>query len=173
MNLMPQVIEGQQPVEEHQDAVGQREVILGMLADILQLPHGVVGEVAYRARRERRQPRHRCGAMLPQQFLDDLNRASLAFLLPLASLYHNVVATRPHLHIRARSQKRVASNLLAALHRLQQEGVGLIRRDLEKGGDRCQQISRDRFHHRHQRGFSGQAGKFLVIGTKHGLSHLG
>ncbi len=169
VDLVAQVIEGQQPVEEHQDAIGQREIILGVFADVFQLPHRVIREVAHRARRKRRQPGHGRGTMLPQQFLDDLDRAALALLRLLAALDHDVLAPRPHLHVGTRSQKRVAADLLAPLHRLEQKGIGLIGCDGEEGGDRRQQIGGNRFHHRHQRGFSGQPGKFLVIGTKHGL----
>ena len=165
------MIERQQPVEKHQYAVGQRKIILGMLADIFQLPHRVVGEVTHRARGKWRQPGHGRGTMLPQQFLDDLDRAALALLLSLAALHHDVVAPRSHLHVGTRPQKGVAADLLAALHRLEQESVGLIGCDREKGGDRRQQIGRDRFHHRHQRGLSGEPGKFLVVGTKHGRRH--
>ena len=171
VNLVAQVIEGQQPVEEHQHAIGKRKIVLGVLADIFQLPHRVIGEIAHRARGEWRQPGHDRGTMLPQQFLDHLNRAALALFLLLAALHHNVPALGPHLHVRTRSQKGVAADLLAALHGLQQKSVGLVGGDREKGGDRRQQIGRNRLHHRHQRGLSGQAGKFLVIGTKHGSSH--
>ena len=58
MDLVAQVIERQQAIEKHQHAIGQRKIILGMLADIFQLPHCVISEVADRARGERRQPGH-------------------------------------------------------------------------------------------------------------------
>ena len=139
-----------------------------MLADIFQLPHRVVGEVSHRARGERGQSGHHRGTMLAQQFLYDLDRAALAIFFLLAALHHDRRRLGPHLHVGTRSQKGVASDLLATLHRLEQESVGLIGGNREKGGDRRQQIGRNRFHHRHQRGLSGQPGKFLVVGTKHG-----
>src|SRR4029077_11103512 len=105
------------------------------------------------------------------QFLDDRDRASLALLLPLAALHHNVSTPRSHLHVGARSQKRVAADLLSALHRFEQESVGLVCGDREKGGDRRQQMGGNRFHHRHQGGISGEPGKLLVVGTKHGWRH--
>ena len=67
---MTQVIEGQQAIEEHQYRQSGREVIFGVLADIFQLPHRVVGKVSDRAGGERRQARVRGGTMLPQQLLD-------------------------------------------------------------------------------------------------------
>ena len=173
VDLVAQVIECQQTIEKHQYAIGQGKIIFGVFADIFQLPHCVVSEVAHRARGERRQPGHRGGTMLPQQFLDDLDRVSLALLLLLAAPQFDVATARPHLHVRTRSQKRVAPNLLAALYRLQQKSVRLIGGNREESGNRRQQIRRDRFHHRHQRGLSGKPGEFLVIGTKHGLSHSG
>ena len=72
----------------------------------------------------------------------------------------------------ARELTAFAPSALAAFHRLQQECVGLIRRDREKRRDRRQQIGCNRFHHRHQGGALGEARKFLVVGTKYGLSHL-
>src|SRR4026209_1172430 len=64
--------------------------------------------------------------MLPQQLLDYLDRIPLKlFLLPAVS-YLDVSPAGPHLHVGARSQKGVAADLLAALHRFQQECVRLI-----------------------------------------------
>jgi hypothetical protein len=171
VDLMSQMIEGQQPIEKHQYAVGQRKIIRGMFTDIFQLPNRVICEVAHRARGKWRQPGHGSGTMLPQQFLDNLDRAALALLLSFATLHYDVFAARPHLHIGTRPQKRVAADLLAAFHGLEQESVGLIGCDRKKGGDRRQQIGCDRFHHRHQGGVSGEPGEFLVLGTKHGRRH--
>ena len=126
VDLVAQVIERQQAVEEHQHAIGQREIVFGMLADIFQLPDHVVSEISDGARGKRRQPGHSRRTMLPQQFLHDLNRASLTLFLLLAALHYDLAAPRPHLHIGTRSQKRVASDLLAALHRLQQESIGSL-----------------------------------------------
>ncbi len=127
VDLMAQVIEGQQPVEKHQYAIGQGKIILGMLANIFQLPHRVVGEVADRARGKRRQARARLrNDAAAASSLTDLNRAALALLLLLAALHLDVVAARPHLHVRTCSQKGVAADLLAPFHRLEQKGVGLI-----------------------------------------------
>ena len=134
-----------------------------MLANILQLPDCVVGEVAHRARGERRQPRHDRGTMLAQQFLYHLNRAALTLFFLFAALYHNVSSFSPNLHVGARSQEGVAADLLATLHRLEQEGVRFIARNREESGNRRQQVSHNRLHYRHQRGLSGQAAKLFVV----------
>ena len=42
VNLMTQVVEGQEPVEEHQFAIRQRKIVLGMFANRLQLANHVV-----------------------------------------------------------------------------------------------------------------------------------
>ena len=44
VNLMPQVIKRQKTIEKHELGVGQVQVILGVLTDLLQLPHDVVGK---------------------------------------------------------------------------------------------------------------------------------
>src|SRR6185436_3768704 len=54
VNLMPQVIERQQTVEEHQGTIGKIEVIPGPFADVFQLADDVVRAEAYRSREERR-----------------------------------------------------------------------------------------------------------------------
>ena len=94
VDLVAQMIERQQAIEKHQYAVGQGKIIFGVFADIFQLPHCVVGEVADRARGERRQPGHGGGTMLPQQFLDDLNRVPLALLLLLAAPHRSMSPPR-------------------------------------------------------------------------------
>src|SRR5713101_3020206 len=109
--------------------------------------------------------------MLTQQFLYDLDRAALALFFVLAPLHHNVPAFSSHLHVGTSAQEGVTANLLAALHRLQQKSVWLVGRNRQKGGNRRQQVGRDRLHDRDQRGLVGQAGKFFVIGTKHGRSN--
>jgi hypothetical protein len=157
VDLVAQVIEGQQAIEEHQHAVGQQKIVLRLLADILQLPDCVVGEIPHRACGEWRQSRHDRRTMLAQQFLNHLDGAARASFLAFAALHHDVSALRSHLHVRAGSQKGVAANLLATLHRLQQKSIRLVGSNCEKGGDRRQQVCRDRLHHRHQCGFAGEA----------------
>ena len=47
VNLMTQVIKRQQAIKEHQFRIGQMQVICCVLADVFQLPHHVVGKVAF------------------------------------------------------------------------------------------------------------------------------
>ena len=66
VNLVTQVVKGEQPVEEHQQPVRQGQVVLGTFADLFQLPHHVVGKVAHGACGKRRQPLQRGGTVLAQ-----------------------------------------------------------------------------------------------------------
>src|ERR1700730_3355879 len=111
--------------------------------------------------------------MLSQQSFYDLNCTALAhlFVFALAPLDRNVPTISPHLHVGTRSQEGVAANLLAPFHGLEQESIRLVGRNRKEGRDRRQQVSRDRLHHRHERGLAGQARKFFVVGMQHELSH--
>src|SRR2546427_88162 len=63
VNLMPQMIERQQPVKEHEHAVGKRKIIFGMLADVLQLPHDIIAAITDGSGGEGGQSRHGCGTV--------------------------------------------------------------------------------------------------------------
>ncbi len=86
VDLMPQVIKGQQPIEEHQLGVGQRQVIFRMLANLFQLADHVVGKVSDRARGEWRQSRNAGGPVLPQQSLHHLENVVLHHFAPASAL---------------------------------------------------------------------------------------
>src|SRR2546425_10810678 len=70
VNLMTQMVENEKAVKEHQRAVRQGEIVLGVLADVLQLTHDVVGKVTDCPRGERRQSRHDGGTLFAQQIFD-------------------------------------------------------------------------------------------------------
>jgi hypothetical protein len=63
-------------------------------------------------------------------------------------LQQNLIAACPDLKVRAGAKECVASDVLSALDRFEQESVRLIGRDRKKSGDRRQQVGRDRLHHR-------------------------
>src|SRR5271170_6579119 len=67
MNLMPQVIEGQQAIEEHQHTIRQRKIVLGVFTDSFQLANRVISEITNCAGGERWQPGDCRRAMLPEQ----------------------------------------------------------------------------------------------------------
>ena len=58
MNLVAQVVKGQQAIEEHQFTIRQREIVFRPLANIFQLPHYVVGKITDRSGGEWRQSGH-------------------------------------------------------------------------------------------------------------------
>jgi hypothetical protein len=71
--------------------------------------------------------------MPPQLLLNDLEYISLPLFPLLAALHNDFLAAGPYLHIRPRPHKRIAPNLLATLHRLQQKSIRLIARHRKKG----------------------------------------
>ena len=72
MDLVAKVIEGEDAIEEHQDAVGDVEVIFGAGADIFELADDVVGAIADGSGCKGWQAFDLRGTMLVEQFLDDL-----------------------------------------------------------------------------------------------------
>ena len=72
MDLVVEVIEGEDAIEEHQDAVGDVEVVLGVVADVFELADGIVGAIADGSGGKGRQAFDVSGTVLAQEFLDDL-----------------------------------------------------------------------------------------------------
>ena len=116
VNLVAQVIESQQAIEEHQHAIGQGKIVLGMVADSFQLADDVIREIANRASSERRQASDGRRTMLPEQLFHHRQHVALALFASLSALQHNVFAPRSHLQIGTRTEERIAANLFAALH---------------------------------------------------------
>src|SRR5579863_1436805 len=135
---MSQVIESQQAIEEHQNAVGEGEIVLGVFTDFFELANRVIGEITNGARSERWQSSDLRGTMLPQQLFHDRQNAAFTQLTSPSALQQDVLAASPHLQVRPCSQKRVAPDLLAALYRFEQESVGLATGYSEKSRDRGQ-----------------------------------
>ena len=111
--------------------------------------------------------------MLAQKLLQDRKRIAFLLLFALAAPDDYFVAAGSNLHVGTRAHEGVAADVLAALDRLEQEGVRLVGGDGQEGGDRRHQVGHDGFRHRDQRGFAGEAREFFVVGTKHGCSIIG
>ncbi len=76
VDLMAEVIEGEQAVEEHQDAIGNGQVVLRMFADVFQVADDIVSKVADGASGEGREAGDRSWTMLAQLFLQDFEYIS-------------------------------------------------------------------------------------------------
>ena len=75
MDLVAQVIEGEDTIEEHQDTVGDIKIVFGVVADIFQLANDVIGAIADGSGGEGREAFNLGGPMLVEKFLDDLEDA--------------------------------------------------------------------------------------------------
>src|SRR5579863_2115022 len=166
VNLVAQVIEGQQPIEEHQHAIGQGKVVFRVITDSFQLADRVIGKISDSPSSERRQAGNGRRTMLPEQLFQHGQYAARALFASLAELQHNVFAAGSDLQIGTCAEERIASDLFAALDRLQQKSVRLIGSNGKKGRDRRQQIGRDRLDYGDQREFAGQARKLFVVGAQ-------
>src|SRR3984893_13683199 len=78
VNLMAKMVKRQKPVEEHKVGIRKREIILRVVADVLELADNVVSEISHRPRGERGYARHDRRTMFTQQFLDHLKDISFA-----------------------------------------------------------------------------------------------
>src|SRR5690349_7913774 len=81
VDLVPDVIEGQQAVEKHQDRVGNPQVVFRQLGQPLQLTHSIMRQKAYSAGGKWRQARNEGGFMLLQQAVQHLENVSFQLLL--------------------------------------------------------------------------------------------
>src|SRR5580704_1735471 len=86
------MIEGKDAVEKHQHTVGNIEVVVGMISDVLETAHDVIGAIAHRSGGEWRQAFHGRWMMLLQEFFDDDENVSRAALDFLAAFDFDVVS---------------------------------------------------------------------------------
>jgi hypothetical protein len=70
------------------------------------------------------------------------------------------------------SEKGVSPDLLAALDRLQQEGVSLPFRDTEKSADGSKQIRAQGFRNRDESGVATELEEAAIVGYEHGRLEL-
>jgi len=88
-------------------------------------------------------------------------------LFVLAAMEDNFVSARFQPHVRLRSQKCIAADLLAALDGFQQKRIRLMRRNGEKSRDRSKEVGCNRLNHRNQRALPREPRKLPVIGMDH------
>ena len=160
---MAQVIESQKPVEKHQYAIRDLHVLFGKRGNRLKLAYRVIAKKSNGPAGEGRQPGEGRHLALGQQLPQSFENVALPLLAFVSALNASLAATAAHAQVWADPQKRITSDLFAALHRFQQKGIGLAPRDGKKRGNRSQQVSAYRFHHRHQRMLARQAQKFFDI----------
>ena len=172
VDLVAEVIEGEDAVEEHEDAVGNVEIVGGVFTDIFETADDVIGAIADGSGGEWREAFEGGGTMQVQEFLDDVEDvASAAFGLAAAD-DGDVGATRLQPEKGAHAEKCVASDFFSAFDRLEEEGIGLLFSDGEKSGNRGQQVGGDGFRYGDEGGEAGEAGKLFVVGKEHETPEL-
>ena len=135
MNLVPEVIESQQTIKEHQFRIGNGEVIFRMFADVLQLTNHVIGEISNAAGGKRWQSGNVCRTVFAEKaFEGRKNILGDDFALPSTfNLDFAVISLNPH--VGGSAKEGVSPDLLTAFHRLQKKGVRLALGDREKSAD--------------------------------------
>src|SRR5205823_975211 len=129
VNLVPQVVKRQQPVKKHQHAVREIEIIVGIVADMLQLADNIVRAKSDRSRSEWRQARHVRGLMLLKQFLGHMEDIPFPLLALLPPLDGNFAATSAQLHIGAGAEERISPDVFSSFDGLKKECVFLLARN--------------------------------------------
>ena len=167
MNLMTQVIKGEQAIKEHQLGVGQMQVIFCALSDLFQLSDHIVRKVPHRSSRKRRQARIGCRAVFLQKPLDQLEDIFLNDFAPPPTLDFHLSLRAPDAHVGPGSQEGEAPDLLAPLNRFKKKRIRLLLRNREKGRDGGQQVGADRLHDRDQRRLARQPRELFEIWLQH------
>src|SRR5438874_12923050 len=112
---MTQVVESQQPIEEHEHAVRDFKVVFGVFADFFELPYHVIGEISNRARGERWKVGDVRGPVLVQEALHDLKDVSLLPLDGFSPPDGDLRTASLHLHVGADAEEGIASDFFTAL----------------------------------------------------------
>ena len=184
VNLVAEMIEGENAIEEHEDTVGDVEIVFSMLANFFELANDVVGAVADGSGGERRKAFDVGGTVLMEEFLDDLEDAGGAgfdlgdaggalggFIACDAgiAMEGNLVTARLQAQEGANAEERVAADFFSAFDGLEEEGMGFVGSDGEESGNGREQIGRDGFGDGDESGLAGEAGEFAVVGADHRL----
>jgi hypothetical protein len=161
------VVEREHSIEKHQDAIGNIEIIDGVLSDVFETPNNVIGAVTDCTGGKRGQAGHGGRAMLLQEFLDNFENVSVALFDFLAAFDGDRFASRLQSQKRPYAKEGIASDLFTSFYRFQQEGIGFTSGNGEKRRDGGQQIGRDGLRDRNERRVARQLKKLSVVGANH------
>src|SRR5688572_23645753 len=105
MDLMPQVVEGQQAIKEEEAAVRHMQIVFCRTGNALKLAHKIVSYKTDSAGSEGRQIGHVRGTVLAQKFAEHGDRTSARnpFLSRLANFYCSIPGDERH--VRTHSQE--------------------------------------------------------------------
>jgi len=165
------VIEGQHRVEQHEPrfvlfrrraAVVPPRLLPGVGQRRLEADRGVVADEADGAAGEARQPGHERRAELRHHPPQHRNERLAGLGRHAGPVDHRAPAARPQHEERVLAEERIARDLLAAFHALEQERVVGMLGDLQEGRDRRQQIRHDLLDDRHERAAPRQLHEFFV-----------
>jgi len=102
--------------------------------------------------------------MVTEEGFDGFENTAGASFCVTTRLYANFRASGGQFPMRTHPQKCIAPNFLAALHRFQEKGFGLVGGNREEGGNGREHVRAYDFGHRNQGVVAGQAGEFLEVG---------
>ena len=119
VQLMSQVIEGKQPVVEHEDAIRQLEVIFCVGRQALEVTHRIIGKVADSAGRKRWKTGGVRRFVLTKSSSQYLEQTGILLFDLLPAAYNDFLAAATYHHVRTDSEKCVTSDALTAFNRLQ------------------------------------------------------
>src|SRR5260370_26094654 len=124
--------------------IGSAEIVVRGFGNLLEASHDIVGEKSDRAAKKSRQIRQLWSAKaldLSAQLLERVGDRAHFDTAPGPDDIHPVFS-RAHHHRWLRSEKRIASPLLAAAHAFEQEGV-VAALDFQERGNRSLQVGGD------------------------------
>ena len=144
VNLLAKMIERENTIEKHQEAIGNFKIFTRLFGQFLELAHSIVGNESNRPTIERRKIGQGGETMFPKQLCENVKQLSLAALGRSSFSERDLLSAALKHHVRTNAEKGVTSNSFTALHRFQQKRFLFSRRNTQKRRYRSQQIR----HHR-------------------------
>ena len=163
------MVEGGQLSDDREDRVGQAEVVLGWVGQVLDLPHHVVAEVPDQPAVHRRQPVERRRAVHGQQRLERREHALVERDAVGQAAPGHLQATVAGDQGRrgAAAHEGPAAPLVAVLDRLEQEPGLVVRAQPGEGGHRRDEVGQQLAPHRDDGVVAGQGPELVPAGPDH------
>ena len=152
MDLVPQMIEGQHGLVEHQRRVIDSEIVGSGLWNVLDGSNHVIAEVAHRAPSERRQVRQSDGFEPRHRRAEVVHEAG-----------RQAIAVTSHQE-RISTQEGISGNPLASLHAFQKKRVGPAFLQFQKCRDGREEIGDDRFINGNDVSLCSKGSEFIQTG---------
>jgi hypothetical protein len=167
---MFQIVEGNERLDENKKDLRHAQRIFLVVANLVKLLDGVVGDVTQRAAEKGRDARNRDGLATLEQLFEDFQR-----LIGNPGLRFAVLDDRDPIAmgledaVRPRAQEGIARPALASLHAFEQERIAVALQPLEER-ERRFQVHQQLLVDRNQIALLGEPGEFFKSRLNHSVN---